>query len=112
MNKISLPTAEEISNDINKWVDLEEKLNDPIQMIDFQTEYTKDLATAVDYPAIDFELIRKHFYKWEHDKEYDILNYRNKSFTSAVTGTKAPVHHTNLLEAMDDTMETFMNTKS
>ena len=112
MNKISLPTAEEISNDINKWVDLEEKLNDPIQMIDFQTEYTKDLATAVDYPAIDFELIRKHFYKWEHDKEHDILNYRNKSFTSAVTGTKAPVHHTNWLEAMDDTMETFMNTKS
>ena len=81
-------------------------------MIDFQTEYTKDLCSMVDYPKIDMELIRKHFYDWEHDKEEDILQYRNKSFSSAVTGTSAPLHHTNWLEAMDDSMETFMKTKS
>jgi cation diffusion facilitator CzcD-associated flavoprotein CzcO len=112
MNKIFLPSAEEISNDINKWVILEERLSDPIQMIDFQTEYTKDLAVAVDYPMIDFELIRKHFYEWEHDKERDIINYRNKSFTSAVTGTKATIHHTNWLEAMDDTIPETISTAS
>ena len=81
-------------------------------MIDFQTEYTKDLCSAVDYPKIDFELIRKHFYDWEHDKEIDILNYRNKSFSSAVTGSLAPIHHTKWIEAMDDSMDTFMKTKS
>ena len=82
-------------------------------MIDFQTEYTKDLCSMVDYPKIDMELIRKHFYDWEHHKEEDILQYRNKSFSSAVTGTfAAPLHHTNWLDAMDDSMETFMNTKS
>tara|TARA_B000000460_G_scaffold36672_1_gene22733 strand:+ start:827 stop:1351 length:525 start_codon:yes stop_codon:yes gene_type:complete len=112
MNKAPLPSDAEISEDMNKWITKEEKLEDPLQMIDFQTEYTKDLCSMVDYPEIDMELIRKHFYDWEHHKEDDILQYRNKSFSSAVTGTVAPLHHTNWLDAMDDSMETFMNTKS
>ena len=112
MNKISKPTVAEIAKDIAYWVKKEEKLEDPLQMIDFQTEYTIDLCKQVDYPKIDFELIRKHFYQWEHDKIEDIVNYRNKSFSSAVTGSVAPIHHTNWLEAMDDTMETFMKTRS
>tara|TARA_B110000495_G_scaffold178412_1_gene171138 strand:- start:912 stop:2249 length:1338 start_codon:yes stop_codon:yes gene_type:complete len=112
INKINFPSSENIAKDINHWVTREEKLEDPLQMIDFQTDYTLDLCSEVDYPKIDFELIRKHFYDWEHHKEEDILNYRNKSFSSAVTGSKATIHHTNWLEAMDDSMDTFMKTKS
>ena len=111
MNKIKIPLSEEISKDIHYWVSKEEKLENPLQMIDFQTEYTVDLSKSVDYPKIDFELIRKHFYQWEHDKEENIINYRNKSFSSAVTGTSAPIHHTNWIDAMDDSMDTFMKTK-
>ena len=37
---------------------MEEKLENPDQMIDFQTEYTKELHGLSDYPKIDFELIR------------------------------------------------------
>ena len=102
---------ENVDNDIIKWVSKEEALEDPIQMIDFQTEYTKDLHSSSDYPAIDFELIRKHFKVWEHHKEEDIMTYRNNSFSSAVTGTVAPIHHTSWAEAMDDSMETFMKSK-
>ena len=40
---------------------MEEKLENPDQMIDFQTEYTKELHALSDYPKIDFELIRKTF---------------------------------------------------
>ena len=112
MNKIQIPSTEEIEKDIDYWVNKEEKLEDPLQMIDFQTEYTIDLSTHVDYPKIDFELIRKHFYQWEHDKIENIIDYRNKSFSSAVTGSVAPLHHTKWLDAMDDTMDTFMKTKS
>jgi len=112
MNKIHFPSSEEITKDITNWVNKEEKLENPLQMIDFQTEYTVDLCNDVDYPKIDFELIRKHFYQWEHDKVEDIVNYRNKSFSSAVTGSIAPIHHTNWLEAIDDSMDTFMKTKS
>ncbi len=112
LGKIKMPNVTEIENDINKWVAMEEKLGDPIQMIDFQTEYTKDLHEASDYPKIDFEIIRKHFHDWEHHKEEDIMTYRNRSFSSAVTGSVAPIHHTPWSEAMDDSMETFLKTKS
>ena len=111
MGKIKLPSDAEIEADIKKWVAEEESLEDPIQMIDFQTEYTKELHAASDYPSIDFELIRKHFKEWEHHKEEDILTYRNRSFSSPVTGTVAPIHHTPWAEAMDDSMDTFMQSK-
>ena len=111
MGKINMPSGEEIDKDINKWVALEEKLENPDQMIDFQTEYTKELHEKSDYPKIDFELIRKHFKEWEHHKVEDISTYRNKSFSSPVTGSVAPIHHTPWAKAMDDSSETFMNNK-
>ena len=111
LGKIKIPDDTFVKKDINEWISKEEKLEDPIQMIDFQTEYTKDLYSASDYPKIDFELIRKHFKNWEHHKEEDIMTYRNKSFSSPVTGTKAPIHHTIWAEAMDDSMKTFLSTK-
>ena len=76
-----------LDKDINKWVSMEEKLENPDQMIDFQTEYTKELHSLSDYPKIDFELIRKHFKEWEHHKVENIMTYRNKSFSSPVTGS-------------------------
>ena len=51
------------------------------------------------------------FDEWEHHKEESITGYRNKAFKSPVTGTKAPVHHTPWLEALDDSEKTFMKAK-
>ena len=78
-------------------------------MIDFQTEYTKELHEKSDYPKIDFELIRKHFKEWEHHKVEDIMTYRNKSFSSPVTGSVAPIHHTPWASAMDDSPKVFLD---
>ena len=111
MNKINLPSKDVISKDIDVWVKKEEALEDPYQMIDFQTDYCLDLVKDTDYPKIDFELIKKHFYDWEHDKEANILTYRDKSFSSAVTGSVGPSHHTTWLEAMDDSMKTYLSVK-
>ena len=109
MGKIQIPNDSEIEKDIKKWVSMEEKLENPDQMIDFQTEYTKELHEMSDYPKIDFELIRKHFKEWEHDKLNDIMTYRNKSFSSPVTASVAPIHHTKWKDAMDDSLKTFLN---
>ncbi len=111
MNKISLPSNDEMEKDINNWVSKEEALEDAHQMIDFQTDYCVDLCSSIDYPKIDFELIRKNFYEWEDHKEENILTYRDKSFPSPVTGTVGPSHHTTWLEAMDDSMQTYLKTK-
>ena len=109
MDKIEIPSNSQITKDINKWVAMEEKLENPDQMIDFQTEYTKELHKLSDYPKIDFELIRKHFKEWEHHKVEDIMTYRNKSFSSPVTGSVAPIHHTPWASAMDDSSKAFLN---
>ena len=111
MNKITLPSNDEMEKDINNWVSKEEALEDAHQMIDFQTDYCVDLCSSIDYPKIDFELIRKNFYEWEDHKEENILTYRDKSFPSPVTGTVGPSHHTTWLEAMDDSMQTYLKTK-
>ena len=111
MNKISLPSNDEMEKDIKNWVSKEEALEDAHQMIDFQTDYCVDLCSSIDYPKIDFELIRKNFYEWEDHKEENILTYRDKSFPSPVTGTVGPSHHTTWLEAMDDSMQTYLKTK-
>ena len=54
-------------------------------------------------------LIKKHFYDWEHDKEDNILTYRDKSFSSPVTGSVAPIHHTQWAVAMDDSLKAFLD---
>ncbi len=109
MDKIKLPDKSEIEKDINKWVALEENIKNQSEMIDFQTEYNKELHKFSDYPKIDFELIRNIFKEWEHHKVENILTYRNKSFPSPVTGSEAPIHHTPWETAMDDSLKTFLD---
>lgn len=112
MGSIDLPPPQERQKDIDRWVEREEKLADAFEMIDFQTDYTRDLCALVDYPEFDLDMAAQLFKEWEHDKEHSIVGYRDKAFASPVTGTQAPVHHTPWLEAMDDSMVTFLATKA
>ena len=72
LGRISLPSKEEMAKDIAAWVAREEKLSNPIEDIDFQTDYIRDLLEAVDYPEFDLDLVAELFKQWEHDKEEDI----------------------------------------
>lgn len=105
-----LPDAAAMATEISQWVAREEALADPYQEIDFQADYCRDLAALVDYPKFDIDHTVKMFVDWEHDKEHDILTYRNSAFASAVTGTTSPSHHTPWLAALDDSMATYMAT--
>ena len=112
MGRIILPARADMDEHSAAWVEREEALEDAHQMIDFQADYVKAIMTDTDYPNFDVDLTVKSFVDWEHDKEHDITTYRNSAFRSSVTGTLAPVHHTPWLEALDDSMETFLATKS
>ena len=109
LGRIALPSAEEREQDIDNWRSREEQLKDPIEDIDYQTDYTKDLCAPTDYPTFDLDLAAELFKHWEHHKEEDILTYRNKSHRSPCTGTEAPIHHTVWIEAMDDSMDAFLS---
>lgn len=108
LGRIKLPSKAKMEKETAGWVAREEKLKNPTEQIDFQTDYVKDLAKDVDYPAFDMDGTAEMFKEWEHYKEESILGYRDHAFHSPCTGTKAPIHHTPWFKAMDDSMQDFM----
>ena len=110
LGRIVLPSKYEMERDTAEWVVREEALANPIEQIDFQTDYVKDLCKDTDYADFDVDLVCEVFKHWEHHKEDNILTYRDQSHPSACTGTVAPIHHTLWADAMDDSMAAFLKT--
>lgn len=109
LGRIPLPSAAEMKTDSESWVAREEALKDAYEMIDFQTEYVRELLAPTDYPRLDVDECARLFKEWEHHKTEGILTYRNRSYPSTLTGNMAPVHHTPWMEALDDSLEAFLH---
>ena len=58
--------------------------------IDFQTGFVMDLAAGCDY-GYDLD-VGDIFHSWEHDKDENILTYRDKSFASKVSFGQCDIH--------------------
>jgi trimethylamine monooxygenase len=108
LGRIDLPTSDVMAADMAGWLTRLSALETPLEQIDFQTDYVRDLMTFTDYAAFDLDLVRQHFVTWEHDKDASITGYRDKSFTSPCTGTPAPLHHTPWWDELDDTSAAFL----
>ena len=108
LGSIVLPDRAAMVADSKQWVAREQAAKTPYEHIDFQAAYTRDLVGPTDYPQFDIEGMAELFKEWKHDKQVDILGYRNKSYRSTLTGTMAPQHHTVWMEAMDDSLEAFL----
>ena len=109
MGRIALPSPSEMAADSAQWVAREQQAKTPYEHIDFQAAYVRDLVGPTDYPAFDIEGMGELFKEWKRDKQADILGYRDKSYRSTLTGTQAPPHHTPWMQAMDDSLEAFLN---
>ncbi|RYG48167.1 MAG: NAD(P)/FAD-dependent oxidoreductase, partial [Chitinophagaceae bacterium] len=108
MGKIELPGKEEREDDIKKWLDLNAACQTHDDEIDFQTNYVKELITLTDYPGFDLDAVAAMFKQWLRDKEEDILTYRDKTYTSVITGTESEKHHTPWIKEMDDSYERYL----
>jgi len=107
----TLPDQKAMESDWKAWDARNKSLKDGHEQIDFQTDYVMDLARdcGSDYPYnIDVSDI---FHTWKGHKTNDILTYRDQSFASKFTGVQSPIHHTNFMYALDDSLETFMHQK-
>lgn len=109
LGRISLPNKEERDMDIQKWIDNEVKTVSGEDHVDFQTDYIKDLIQFTDYPSFDLDKVATMFKSWLHDKEVNILNYRDQVYTSVMDGTQAALHHTPWMDEMDDSLERYLN---
>jgi len=108
LGRLELPAEDQRLEDINHWVSKEAKNKTADDEVDFQTEYVGELIEMTDYPDFNLDEVAKIFKQWLKDKEEDILRYRDKTYTSVITGTRAEEHHTPWLEEMDDSYERFL----
>lgn len=107
--ELKLPDNEAIEKDCKKWIARMNELKGCDDEIDFQTDYLVDIAKEANY-GYDLDTAEE-FHVWEKHKRDNILTYRDQSYASKFTGSKSPIHHTTWIEALDDSKETFLNTK-
>ncbi|MDG2231318.1 MAG: NAD(P)/FAD-dependent oxidoreductase [Paracoccaceae bacterium] len=109
MGKIALPADKaEMSADVEERMTREEVSADGKYCIRYQGDYVQELIDETDYPSFDVDGACEAFYQWKQHKSDAIMEFRNNAFKSVITGTMAPVHHTPWKDALDDTLEVYL----
>lgn len=109
MGKIEVPTDEAtLLADVKEREEREEASDDVKYAIKYQAEYIKELIADTDYPSFNVDGACEAFFEWKKHKAKDIMAFRNNSYASVITGTMAPVHHTPWKDALDDSMEAYL----
>ncbi|TXK71233.1 NAD(P)-binding domain-containing protein [Mesonia sp. HuA40] len=108
MGELELPEKDQRRKDMNVWLDRLNTLEGCYDSVDFQSDYIKDLLSLSDYPEFNVDKVAEMFKEWLRDKEENILTYRDKTFTSVLTGTKAEEHHTEWMDELDDSKERYL----
>ena len=86
----------------------EERSDDAKYAIAYQGDYVKELIGETDYPDFDVDGACEAFFQWKAHKGQDIMGFRDNGYKSAITGKMAPVHHTPWKEALDDSLESYL----
>ncbi len=108
LGRIELPDADQQARWISDFQAAEDAVEDDYGAIDFQGAYTQDLVDQTDYPDFNTPLVNKMFYDWKKHKKQSIIGYRDHGHTSPLTGTVAPIHHTQWDDALDDSLESYL----
>lgn len=109
LGRIELPSRDDMRAHGANWAEREAALATAYEEIDFQGDYTQELVDQTDYPDFDIPAVNQMFKEWKRHKGESIMGYRDKGFASTLTGTMAPVHHTPWLDALDDSLESFLS---
>lgn len=108
LDKISIPDHAARVADVEARVAAEDALADDYGAIAYQGDYVKELIAETDYPSFDVDGANEAFYQWKKHKKENIMTFRDNAYKSVITGTMAPMHHTPWKDAMDDTMESYL----
>jgi trimethylamine monooxygenase len=108
MGRIALPSADAMRADVAARVAAEDALEDDYARIRYQGEYVAELAAETDYPSFDVAAANEAFFQWKKHKKEAIMGFRDNGYVSPMTGTMAPAHHTKWVDALDDSMETYL----
>ena len=112
MGRIDLPSKAEMHADIDRMRAQEDAQADGYGPIEFQGKYTEDLIALTDYPELDCAGVNKAFFGWKKHKKENIMTFRDNGYQSVLTGTMAPKHHTVWKDALDDSLECYLQTEA
>lgn len=109
MGRIEMPTDKAVMlADVAEREAREEASDDTKYAIKYQGAYIKELIAETDYPSFDVDGASEAFFEWKAHKGRDIMAFRDNCYKSLITGTMAPKHHTPWKDALDDTMEVYL----
>jgi len=112
MGRLEVPSQQEMHADIDHWREVEDNLEDDYAAIRFQGDFTMRLMAMTDYPDFDTADSNEAFFQWKKHKKENIMTFRDHGYKSALTGTMAPAHHTPWKDALDDSLESYLQTES
>jgi trimethylamine monooxygenase len=108
MGKIALPDQAALEADPKRRETEEDALEDDYAAIAYQGAYVQELIDETDYPSFDVETANQAFYAWKKHKKKDIMTFRNTGYKSPMTGKIAPPHHTPWKDALDDSLDSYL----
>ncbi len=108
MGKISMPSKSEMEADVADRIAREDSGEDDYAAIWYQGDYIKELIAETDYPSFDVEGACMAFKEWKGHKKAGIMTFRDNCYKSVMTGTMAPIHHTPWKDALDDSLEVYL----
>lgn len=109
LGRIAVPQDEQVMMaDVAEREAREEASDDAKYAITYQGDYVKELIAETDYPSFDVDGACEAFVKWKKHKVENIMGFRDNSYKSVITGTMAPRHHTPWKDALDDSMEAYL----
>ena len=112
MGRIVLPSNEIMAQDPIDREKAEDKLRDDFDCICYQGAYVQELIADTDYPSFNVNATDEALIQWKKHKKEGIMTYRDHGgYVSAMTGSKATVHHTMWTKAMDDSLDAFLQEK-
>ena len=111
LGRIGVPDREARAADVAEREAKEDAIEDDYGAIRYQGDYVRELIADTDYPSFDVDGADEAFFQWKKNKKLGIMTYRDNGHRSVITGSDAPVHHTRWVEAMDDSMESYLRSR-
>ncbi len=108
MGRIEVPVRDDRAADVADRESREDALEDDYAAIRYQGDYVRELIDETDYPSFDVDGANDAFFQWKKHKKQNIMTFRDNAYRSVMTGTMAPIHHTAWVDAMDDSMESYL----
>ena len=109
MGNIKLPFSKaDMLADVDERIRREEVSAEGKYCIRYQGNYVQELIKETDYPNFNVDEACKAFYKRKQHKSESTMHYRDNSHASVITGMISPIHHTPWIDAMDDSMEVYL----